>query len=202
MSPAGLAAGSSSTCAKRVRCITPETAVARHLVDRHHRAGQRWAGAVGASQGGAGRRPAGDMEPTAPAQCCPAPTSKRPAMKQHRAAPQRVSRTAAPGRYRAESQARWDMPVPGRTSLVVQRRTPCGNMAASRRRPVLAQRTVGARRRFSRFPPRISATPSAVNRSTRSAYAAQPTAAVSGTRRKSIGTTTVASACCIARAKQ
>ena len=67
---------------------------------------------------------------------------------------------------------------------------------------VLAQRTVGVRRRFSRFPPRISATPSAVNRSTRSAYTAQPAAAVSGTRRKSIGTTTVASACCIAWAKQ
>ncbi len=98
MSPAGLAAGSSSTCAKRVRCITPETAVARHLVDRHRRAGQRWAGAVGESQGGAGRRPAGDMEPTAPAQRCPAPTSMHPAMKQHRAAPRRVSQTAAPGR--------------------------------------------------------------------------------------------------------
>ncbi len=68
--------------------------------------------------------------------------------------------------------------------------------------PVPAQRTAGARRRFSRFPPMISATPRAVNRSTRSAYTAQPTAAVSGTRKKSIGTTTVASACCIARAKQ
>ena len=64
------------------------------------------------------------------------------------------------------------------------------------------QPPAGQRSRFGTLPARIRPTPVAVKRSSRSEYAIQPTSAVSGTHRKSIGTTTVASACCIALAKQ